>query len=625
MDVINKRKLMKKTLKSIVLLGALCGGSLHATFQFRSPLSLQDRGYMHWLLAPADQAWWYEQMPSQKTNTDWNIHMWGAAYTRTAGSAFRACDPCSDKVTRHTTSLSQLWFGQTMFRGEDVFAGGTFAGNQVALELVNQVNPFLAFARITPVFDYNETGAHIGVDFARYLGMNDRFHIGGRTYIPYKIIEIEQDTSTQLQETLDDVFVTRIVNLDSNGAQPDQVEYAMRFDFLSSLVFNTIATPSAAVAPQAVVKYNAPGAGEVYVTGVQISATTSAGNAGNADVPAAYLTKSDAGTTPIPPFRKSPAQAAAVLGPDGQGVNGQTYFMQTGIDYAGQLQNDRDAQAALFLVPRENSDGTLTANANLILTNVRAIVNGDLAISEPASTFFLDNGINLLAHERIVGIGDFFAEVYGGIGHYDDWFVDGIFGVQFPTAKRQENSNDIYYQTLGNNGHVEIKLELDGGWKPRPWFAFEIRPALWHACKRTEHRAAPFTGATVENIGPQIDVNVSWTYFVLRADFSFFHPHNPDLGFSLGYELFAKGNDRVSFGSCIPCNNETATDLLGRPNQPLSLDIYEHNTNSLSNKLRGQIFYRSQYFEIFGGGTQIVSGRHMMKESEGNIGLTIYF
>jgi len=44
MDVINKRKLMKKTLKSIVLLGALCGGALHATFQFRSPLSLEDRG-----------------------------------------------------------------------------------------------------------------------------------------------------------------------------------------------------------------------------------------------------------------------------------------------------------------------------------------------------------------------------------------------------------------------------------------------------------------------------------------------------------------------------------------------------------------------------------------------------
>ena len=41
--------------------------------------------------------------------------------------------------------------------------------------------------------------------------------------------------------------------------------------------------------------------------------------------------------------------------------------------------------------------------------------------------------------------------------------------------------------------------------------------------------------------------------------------------------------------------------------------------------LRGQIFYRAGYFEIFGGGSQIVSGRHAMKETEGHIGLVIYF
>jgi len=621
MDVINKRKLMKKTLKSIVLLGALCGGALHATFQFRSPLSLEDRGYMHWLLAPSDQAWWYDQMPSEKTNTDWNIHFWGAGYTRVASKAFGTCDPChADKITRDTVPLAQLFFGKAVFRGEEVFAGGTFAGPlSPAQELVNSVNPFLAFARIRPVFDYNEVGAHIGVDFARYVGQDDRFHIGARTYIPYKIIEIEQDTSIEIEETLDDVFITRIVKYDE-GIDPDQIEYAMRFDFLSTLVFNSVTTPSEIVTPVPVVRYSNTPPGSVLVTGQQIAGTSSAmaGLAG-------YMIKSDDGTAPIPPFRRTDAQVGLVLGPDGQGIDGETYFLSMGVDYAGNLRQDRNAQGTLFLVPRAEADGTLTTNAEDILTNVRAIIDGDLLISEPASTFFLDNGINLLAYERVVGVGDLFAEVYGGIGHYDDWFVDGLFGVQFPTAKKQENAKRIYYQTLGNNGHVEIKLAVDGGWKPRSWFAFEIRPSFFHVCKRTEKRAAPFTGATVANIGPEIDVNVSWNYFVLRTDFSFFHPHNPDLGFVLGYELFAKGNDRVSFGSCIPCNNETATDLLGRPDQPMSVDIYEHNTNSFTNKLRGQIFYRCHYFEVFGGGTQIVSGRHAMKESEGHLGLTIYF
>lgn len=628
MDIINKGKLMKKTLKSIVLLGALCGGSLHATFQFRSPLSLEDRGYMHWLLAPSDQAWWYGQMPSEKTRTDWNIHFWGAGYVRNACEAFATCGPCNEnKVTRDTTTLGQLFFGKAVFRGEEIFAGGTFAGPlSPAQELVNSVNPFLAFARIRPVFDYNETGAHIGVDFAKNLGADDRFHVGGRVYIPYKIIEIEQDTSIELEETLDNVFITRIVNYDE-GADPDQIEYAMRYDFLSTLVFNSVATPSQTVTPVPVVRYtNTPTNGQVVtISGYRASAENS-----SSPSLAGYMTKSDDGTVPEVPFRRVPSQVTVALGADGQGVDGQTYFMSNSIDYASSLGNDRDAQGRLFFVPRAieldpTSVGQLTTQSQQLLDNIRAIIDGDLLISEPASTFFENNGINLLAHECIHGVGDLFAEVYGGIGHYDDWFVDGIFGVQFPTGQKASDAKRIYYQPTGNNGHLVMCLGLDGGWKPRPWFAFEIRPYFYHACKRSENRAAPFAGQKVINIGPEINVDVSWNYFVFRTDFSFFHPHNPDLGFQLGYELFAKGNDRVSLGSCIPCNNPATTDLLGRPNQPIDVEIFEHNTNTLTNKLRGQIFYRCNYFEIFGGGTQIVSGRHAMKESEGHLGLVIYF
>jgi hypothetical protein len=623
MDIIKKRKQMKKTLKSIVLLSALYGASLHATFQFLSPLSLEDRGYMHWALTPVDQAWWYDDMPSQKEHTEWNIHFWGAGYIRTAFKAFGTCGPCNEnKVTRHTTSLGELFFGKATFRGEEVFAGGTFADAPASAQtLVNSVNPYLAFARITPVFDYNETGAHIGIDFARTLGADDRFHVGGRVYIPYKIIEIEQDTSIELQETLADVFVTRIVTLDE-GAVPSTVEYAMRYDFLSSLYFDTVTTPTQTLTNVPVLRYDAPDPGEIAVMGVPITGTSPEQT--NVQ-PAAYITKSNAGTTPIPPFRRQPAEINAVLGADGEGVNGQTYYMQTGVDYKNNLRNDRDAQGTLFLVPRSTPEGVLTPFAVTILDQVRAIVDGDLAISEPASSFFLDNGINLLAHDVTRGVGDLFTEVYGGIGHYNDWFVDGIFGVQFPTGKRASNAKNIYAQTTGNNGHVVVCLGLDAGWQPKPWFAFEIRPYFYHACNRSETRAAPFAGQQVINIGPNIDVDVSWNYFVFRTDFSFFHPHNPDLGFQLGYELFAKGNDRVSLGSCIPCNDPVATDLLGRPDQPLNVEIYEHNSNTLANKLRGQIFYRCNYFEIFGGGTQIVSGRHAMKESEGHLGLVIYF
>ena len=134
-------------------------------------------------------------MPSEKKHTDWNIHMWGAAYTRSANRAFfDKCDPChSDKVTRETTSLSQLFFGQTVFRGENAFAGGTFAGSPAAQLQASNVNPFLSFARIMPNFEYSEKGANMGIDFARCVGKDDRWHVGGRFNIPFKVIEIEQD------------------------------------------------------------------------------------------------------------------------------------------------------------------------------------------------------------------------------------------------------------------------------------------------------------------------------------------------------------------------------------------------------------------------------------------------
>jgi hypothetical protein len=400
----------------------------------------------------------------------------------------------------------------------------------------------------------------------------------------------------------------------------------MRFDFLSTLVFNQTAMPSGAALARPVVVYTKDTAGDAIVTLAGQSLTGTSPAQSNT-MPAAYATKSCDGTVPAIPFRHDPSQVAGALGADGQGPDGNTLFFQTNVDYAGNLQNDRAAQGTIFITPRSISnpggadDGNLTAASQAILTAIQTLVETDLVVAEPATTFFANNGINL-GYQRIVGIGDLEAEVYGGICHYNDWFADGILGFLFPTGKRQKNSNQVLYKPTGNNGHFVIKLGLDGGWQPRDWFAFEIRPFFFHAFKRSEHRAAPFTGATVVNIGPETEVNVSWSYFTLQTDFNFFHPHNPDLGFVLGYELFAKTKDHVS----LDCDcGTTATDLLGRTNQPLDAHNYERNTNSLANKLRGEIFYRCNYFEIFGGGSQIVAGRHVMKETEGHLGLAIYF
>src|SRR5579863_4610890 len=155
-----RRKVMKKTLKALVLLSTLSGGMLHASFEFRTPLSAQWRGYFHWQLSSVADAWWYDTMPSEKDKTTWDFHTWATAYTRTANKAFFNCE---NSNTRETTSLSSVFLGQPVFRGEQAFTNGTFTNATPADQvLLNEVNPFLGFARIAPTLDYNEQGAFLG-------------------------------------------------------------------------------------------------------------------------------------------------------------------------------------------------------------------------------------------------------------------------------------------------------------------------------------------------------------------------------------------------------------------------------------------------------------------------------
>src|SRR5205814_1889309 len=100
------------------------------------------------------------------------------------------------------------------FRGEDVFTNGTFSNATIEnIALVNNANPFLLFARIMPNFDYNEHGAFMGLEVSRNFGRDDKLHVGVRASIPYKVIEIEQDSDAILEETLSDVVITRPVNI----------------------------------------------------------------------------------------------------------------------------------------------------------------------------------------------------------------------------------------------------------------------------------------------------------------------------------------------------------------------------------------------------------------------------
>src|SRR4029079_2080544 len=95
----------------------------------------------------------------------------------------------------------------------------------------------------------------------------------------------------------------------------------------------------------------------------------------------------------------------------------------------------------------------------------------------------------------------------------DECFLDGLIAVIWPTGKKQENGGDVFFQSTGHWRHFELRLGMEGGWKPREWFAFQFDWTYNHVFERTQPKAAPFLGATVRNIGPNDFAKVKWDYF----------------------------------------------------------------------------------------------------------------
>jgi len=691
---------MKRLLRAVMLLSVVGGNCVFAnSSEFRSPRRLT-RGVMHYPLANIENAWWYDEMPKQADECrSWQLETWAAGWRMVADAAFDARESGS---TTKTTSLSQLWFGDDVFRGEQIFAGGIINDPQ----LLMQTNPFLGFARIKPSFDYNEHGVMFGLYFRQDFGEDGCWHVGFRASLP--VIEIEIDNGCLEQETLADVAQRVPINLDANGA-PNQIDYAYRLDLLSSLA-RPADIPSDLVP---LVQYGNGDGSTLHATWIGgqpgiIADTNAQGSTPTTGmaVPAAYVIRADGtnlintlesacggcdtnrhncstgcgvnsslendgfvtGQIPTYPFRKLASQVTGQVAADGSGgTDGSVLFFQiTGQNYAANLALDRDAQSELFVVPRVDP---LATPPDIYQSSVAIdqAVQSVLQFIDPAETatdFFLSRGIDFCPSDSVVGVGDLFTEISIGAGNYKDWYSDFLFGVLFPTGTPEGPANHIYHKPTGNNRHVELKVGIEGGWQPLDWFAFRGFFTYHHAFKRKECRALPFDQTSliirpsnincpcteqffVKNIGQGREFNVSWNYFVFQFDLTFFHPYNPDLGWTFGYELFAKGRDNVSYvcdnncdcfvvtsatssssSSCCSASTtpvNVATDLLGRTNQPLNLEVLEQNTNSLTNKLYAEMFHRWNFFELFGGASQIVSGRHAMQETEAHIGMKVFF
>jgi len=626
--------------KSFIHIAALCSvassGVVHATAQFRSPLSYENRGQIHYELKPIKETWWYDSVASENCKAPcWAVDLWTIMYSRSASRAFFSdsvdCDGnFKNKTTRDTTSLSQLWFGidtpAASFKGIQTLAGGCLT-QQNNIGVLSD-NSALGWSLITPKFKYSESGLAWGFDTRKNFGKENRWYVGKRANLPFKVVEVKQclDADGQVSEGLQDVARTRLLGADV-GVSPTQFEYAYRLDFLSTLAQAYASGPVLIATPLVQYTNGSPSNGETSIGGEIITAP----NAGTFDgvIPPVYAVRRTELTPPAVPYRKEYTQVTGSVNADGSGgADNAVLFFTENTDYLDGLGQNCAAQSDLWIVPRRlDSTDTLVAGAQTIGNIVQSIINANFGtINQTAADIFFDQcGIDLAACDRQVGLGDLNGELY--VGYQEDkWFVDGIIGILFPTGKTDSDINHIYRQTLGNNGHFELKLGLEGGWQPAEWFAFRWDWAYHHAFQRTEKRAASFVGSTIRNIGPELDVKVQWNYFVLHTDFNFFHPCNPELGGVVSYELFAKQHDRVRL-SCpqTACGVAgTAVDCIGQSGA-LDLSLMEKRTNSMTHKIRGEVFHRIAFAELFAGASQVIAGRNSMKETEVHLGLGMYF
>jgi len=651
----------------VMLLIVLSTGVVQATTsEFRSPLSIL-RGPYHYPLAPvADDIWSMKIERIGECESLWIIDSWAVGYGRKAdrsyidccgcdancgwneclgstcstnvsccGTQVGCCDECNCPSTKNTTNtvpLSTLFFGKSDFRGEEAFANGLLIGG------CDDAPPALRYAKLSPRFDYNEHGAVLGVHAQRKLKEDSPWHFGARASLPIKVIEVEQRRSCgseRFEEGFGDVVVEYQQQYTDGKANTHLVK-AYRLDFLSAL--NWIDGTS-------LVSY---GDGAQDTTIAEIPVTSYATRVSPVTIessvaPVSALRRND-GKLPSPPNKglqdqdsygsqetyyplarpvkagdlpEIPLNAAGTNGTDAQRLQ-----FKTATNYASGLASNRDAQAKLFIVSNTLTagNGLLDEDGLLIQNKIDYLLN-QLALNERNSTeqFFKDHGICFCLSDYVAGIGDLDTEIYFGYEH-ECGYLDGIFGLRLPTGKKPCDPNRIYYQALGNKGHFEVKGALEGGWHPFDWFAIRAYASYSAVIEANECRAPAFKCACIKNIpvGCPVEAKVKWDYFLGNIDFTWFHPDNPNLGCSLGYELYAKRNDQVTF--CTP----SVVDFCGARHD-LDHCILECNTDTMTHKVRGEIFDRIGYCEFYGGGSWIFAGRNAMKETELHIGVVVYF
>jgi hypothetical protein len=205
-------------------------------------------------------------------------------------------------------------------------------------------------------------------------------------------------------------------------------------------------------------------------------------------------------------------------------------------------------------------------------------------------------------------------------------------GVRFPTGSDDDFSGNPYKVHLGNGEHWELKVGGMVAWEPLHWFNVKLDTYFSWVLEGVEKRCAVFEGSKIKNMGPAVDADVSWEYFVGRLDFNMFHRKTSYISGTLGYELYYKTTDKISFRKSkmttwygehySPAADET------NPNLEANLDnnLARANTEAIGHKIRSEIRCQlDEFVELFAGGSYTFAGKNLSRETDLHIGFNVRF
>jgi hypothetical protein len=572
---------MTKHLIIGVLIGASVFGEIGAR-DIRNPLPLWWGPY-HWITIP------------KETEGCWNVDAWGAGYVRSARDIFR------DRETTKTENLDAAFFNQEDFVGVNAFPPGEF----------DPLNPFLQFSVISPRVSYNERGAFFGITIDKVFGCDCEWNLGLRATMPYRDVETELDSCCANFEngSLEQVrqLENERVQNENGGFTTINKAFAYRMDFLASL-FQTVNGPN----QQPLIKFFDPTVNSITIDTIAVS--------DNNNNPVHLFDRSN-GTVPPPPFtlRQSVVNTLPFLGANGAPLgNNQRARFQAGVDYTPFHFSPANLRQ-WWLVPTGNNISG--PNTFAIVADARTIENDIESLiltfqNTSAVAFFQHLGFDFNT-QRTIGVGDLNLELYLH-RYWCDFCGELLLGVRAPTGKKINNPNLIFKQPTGNNGHWEPYIGFIAGWEGLDWLHIKGDGRYYYVVSAKEKIAATFRGATVKGLGPTVDADISWQWFIGNVDFTFYPRCNPMVGIDLGYQVYVKGKDRVDFilGHAI--------DLLGNP-AVLDPGVAEKRTDIVAHRIRAEIFHQACNAEIFGGWMHTFAGKNAMKDTDLYLGLMIYF